>query len=1195
MKEMRLFLLASTALVPLSALPALANPLGGEVVAGSASIEGAGTGAVTVNQSTDKAIINWNTFDIGNGEITTFVQPSASSVVLNRVTGGLGPSEIIGSLVANGQVYLVNRDGILFGKDAVIDTGALLATTHDILNEDFLDGDYRFDIPGSPSASVVNLGVITVDDGGYAALVAPGVRNDGIITARLGKVGLASGNGFSLDLYGDSLIKLALSDEVSGEIIDVATGRTLKSLVSNGGLLSADGGMVQLTAASTRAIVDSVINNTGNIEANSVGLRNGKIVLSAETAETKGVGAPAQRVSISGTLSATGGDAGETGGTIEITGEEIELLVATIDAFGWHGGGAVLIGGDVGGGNPDRTVVSETDVALADHALGSASIVTFGSGTVIDASAIDQGDGGKVIAWSDDATDFAGTILARGGRLGGDGGFVETSGHNTLAFTGTVDTSAPLGPDGTLLLDPLNVTIGTVGLHTITPAAIVAALATNNVKVTTGTTGAEDGDITVADEINWSNANSLTLSAARNIVVDAAITNTGGADVNLRADDTGTGVGTVTFDTGGSISTTGDVSLYYNPSVNPTGSGVNGASYVAPVETFAPYVTAGSFTPYMLVNSLYGLQNIQNNLSGTYALGRDVDASETKTWNGGNGFDPIGGTGMSANWRSTQFIGTLNGLGHTISDLTINSVGMVGLFSMIGSTGTVANLRLRNAVVGDNASGYVSPYWETGGVTGWNEGHISNVSVWGQVSGEGDVGGIVGFNLGYIDGSSFIGTTTGTWAVGGLVGYNDGIVRDSYSIGNVSSTGTYFAGGLVGVNEHCPSCLFLNPDLTEFGLIASSYSAATVAAGTGNAGGLVGLSAGASAVDAYWDTENSGTGVSAGGTGLPTADIRGNLLSGFGPSIWGIDPAFNNGYPYLLWERVAAAAETVLTPDSVTPPPPPPPPGPTLPSSFDQFATGQRNGFEVAALDIGIARSTFPLPVTDDRLLRETLAASQAVATLNDGQIKAAIEFWRYAIFANNAYGDGAPSMPLPEQWQPETRVGPQSSDTGFYAKSYVRYDADKNIVEIVIGYRGTDQLRDWWYGNASGSYMPNYQEKEAQDYARKVAAAYPGIPISTTGHSLGAALARYGAQAISPTTQAVGFDGSLLGKETDYYTNIFTEGEILNPVSTRASDVVFPDIGGSMFRITRHKDIYGLATLMRTVASMDFDVAAKD
>src|SRR5439155_10344135 len=136
-----------------------------------------------VNQTTDKAIINWNTFNVGSGELTKFVQPNSGSIALNRVTGGLGPSQIYGTIEANGRIYLVNPDGMLFGAGAQINTGGFLATTSDIKNSDFMAGNYVFGIPGRPSASIVNYGTITAANGGFAALVAPGVRNSGVITA----------------------------------------------------------------------------------------------------------------------------------------------------------------------------------------------------------------------------------------------------------------------------------------------------------------------------------------------------------------------------------------------------------------------------------------------------------------------------------------------------------------------------------------------------------------------------------------------------------------------------------------------------------------------------------------------------------------------------------------------------------------------------------------------------------------------------------------------------------------------------------------------------------------------------------------------------------------------------------------------------------------------------------------------------
>src|SRR5580704_9337773 len=291
---------------------AMAGPNGGTVVGGSATIQGQGTGSVTINQASQNAVINWQTFNIGQGETTTFNQPNSTATALNRVIGGQGPSFLDGTLTANGRVFIINGDGILFGSHSSISTAGFLATTNDIRNDDFMAGKYNFNIPGLPNASIVNLGHITATSGGFAALVAPGVRNSGTISAKLGTVSLAAGNAFTLDFYGDQLITLAVNDQIATSVIDVATGQPLKSLVGNDGKLKANGGRVELTAATARAVVDSVINNTGVIEANSIGTRNGMIVLGAATEASAPAGAPTQTVKVSGSISAAGKDRGTT-------------------------------------------------------------------------------------------------------------------------------------------------------------------------------------------------------------------------------------------------------------------------------------------------------------------------------------------------------------------------------------------------------------------------------------------------------------------------------------------------------------------------------------------------------------------------------------------------------------------------------------------------------------------------------------------------------------------------------------------------------------------------------------------------------------------------------------------------------------------------------------------------------------------
>jgi filamentous hemagglutinin family protein len=456
---------AVVSVLALAPQSASANPTSGKTVAGSATITGQGTPNVTVTQSSASAIINWNSFNIGAGEITRFLQPSASSYTLNRVTGSQNPSQILGTIEANGRIFLVNPDGFIFGTGAKINTASFLATTHDIRNADFMAGNLNFSIPGNSRASIINQGTITASSGGFAALVAPAVRNDGVIVANLGTVALAgAGKGFTLDLYGDRLIQLYAGDSVPGDV--------LGSVVSNTGTLRADGGKVLLSAATAQKVVDSVINTSGVIEARSVGLINGMIVFGAQTTDSKTAGAPAQSVKVSGTVDASGKRKGEKGGTVQITGEAISLQSVLIDASGTLGGGKILIGGDWGGGASNAAAVTQYGQSFEPTTVPTAASVTVDAASSLNASATASGKGGKVVVWGNQSTQFDGLVSARGGDNSGDGGFVEVSSHGQLAFSGATDTAAPNGQNGKLLLDPRDVTIGTTGAWVVTPASM---------------------------------------------------------------------------------------------------------------------------------------------------------------------------------------------------------------------------------------------------------------------------------------------------------------------------------------------------------------------------------------------------------------------------------------------------------------------------------------------------------------------------------------------------------------------------------------------------------------------------------------------------------------------------------------------------------------------------------------------------
>ena len=241
---------------------ALAGPTGGTVVAGQANITGA-PGSTVIKQGSQNAVINWANFNINQGESVRFVQPNSHAVALNRVLGNDGTT-ILGNLSANGKVFIVNPNGILFGQGASVNTAGLLASTLDINNADFMAGNYKFS--GNGAGRVLNQGSISAP-GGYVALLGANVSNEGTINARLGSVALAAGRAITLDVAGDGLLNVAVDQGAVG------------ALVQNGGLIQADGGSVLLTAQAAGDLLKTVVNNTGVIEAHTIDTRSGTIKL----------------------------------------------------------------------------------------------------------------------------------------------------------------------------------------------------------------------------------------------------------------------------------------------------------------------------------------------------------------------------------------------------------------------------------------------------------------------------------------------------------------------------------------------------------------------------------------------------------------------------------------------------------------------------------------------------------------------------------------------------------------------------------------------------------------------------------------------------------------------------------------------------------------------------------------------------
>ncbi|WP_332684520.1 two-partner secretion domain-containing protein, partial [Comamonas sp.] len=297
-----------------------ALPQGGQVVSGNAAITQAGP-QMTIQQASDKTILNWQSFNIGAGHQVTFQQPDASAVALNRVVGA-DASAIHGTLQANGRVFLVNPNGMLFGAGANVNVGGLVASTLNIADNDFLQGHYQFSGQGSAmqGAALRNQGRITAADGGGVALLGGSVSNQGTIAARLGSVALAAGNQVKLDFAGDGLLNVQVQQA------------SLNALAENHQLIEADGGSVLMTAKATDAILQTVVNNTGTVRARSVENRAGKIVLLG--------GFEGGTTRVAGTLDASA-PAGGNGGFIETSGAHVEIedgaKVTTLAANGRSG------------------------------------------------------------------------------------------------------------------------------------------------------------------------------------------------------------------------------------------------------------------------------------------------------------------------------------------------------------------------------------------------------------------------------------------------------------------------------------------------------------------------------------------------------------------------------------------------------------------------------------------------------------------------------------------------------------------------------------------------------------------------------------------------------------------------------------------------------------------------------------------
>ena len=518
-------------------LPVLcfAAPLGGHVVAGQALIQPTHNQITQVHQQTHKTIINWDSFDIAPGELVQFIQPSASAIALNRVTNAR-PTHILGNLSANGQIFLLNPQGIVFGQHARVDVAGLLASTLHLNDQDFLRGNGSFSrLNHEALGQVINQGELRAKAGGYIVLAGNYVENSGLIQANLGHITLAASEHMTLDLQGDGLISFSIQGDTIGELAGVR----------NSGELMALAGRVVMTANVAADLIATSVQNSGVIRAQSIVEQQGEIYLLGHDGD----------VLSSGVLDVSARDAQANGGHVALLGQRVGLVRGAQVLASGKNGGSILVGGDVQGTGGLRT--AQTTVVRAQ--------------VVLQADALTQGQGGKVIVWADGRTTFEGLISAQGGVESGDGGFVEVSGQSVLDFTGVVKLNAVHGQGGTLLLDPNEIIIeiggaddliGTINdnlndrdlafnedesgvdvISNIDPSVLEALLVDGAASVLLHA----EGDITVNDAINNTDGGLLGFNADGDIIINADITLTGPGVNNLLAFNTDGGGGAGSF------------------------------------------------------------------------------------------------------------------------------------------------------------------------------------------------------------------------------------------------------------------------------------------------------------------------------------------------------------------------------------------------------------------------------------------------------------------------------------------------------------------------------------------------------------------------------------------------------------------------------------------------------------------------
>ena len=667
--RVRLTIKALTSILFISSgVSAFALPAGGTVSAGAASING-GTGSLIVNQTSANAVIYWQSFNIGKGETVQFVQPGSSSVALNRVIGS-DPSGILGNLSANGKVFLVNPNGILFGAAAQVNVGGLVASTLNISDNDFMSGSYKFS--GTGNGTIINQGTIqTNTDGDYVVLLGASVTNNGNIAARLGTVALAAGTAVTLDVSGDGLLNVTVNQGA------------VNALVQNGGLIQADGGEVYLTTQATGNLLQSAVNNTGVIQAQTIDNHSGTIKLLADM--------QSGTVNVSGTLAAEGGVNTGDGGFIETSASRVVIAnSAKIDTLAPHGNTGLWlldpVNYTIANTGGDETPASVTaSLAASNRLITVSNDITVSdpvSVTSTQTLTLNAGHDVLINAPITVVPANAGLALIAGNNVNVNAGLTVTGAGSSINMIAANDVilSAPVMAVGAA--SPITIK---AGVDVISNAAIT-------------TVGA---------------ASTISLNAGRNVNVNSSITATAaGSSVNLTSGLAATGPGV----TGGTVT-------------------------IAPTGTIASVSTAIRFNPVSYANTNSEITNYLSKVTGILdAKSWVFIQANNKTYDGTNAAiitfigNPASGGNITLNAGTATFDTKEAGNNKTI---TLGSTSLGGTdankFALFTTSATtVANITPGSLIV--TAASATKPYGQTIILTGFTVAGLVNGESIGAVA-----------------------------------------------------------------------------------------------------------------------------------------------------------------------------------------------------------------------------------------------------------------------------------------------------------------------------------------------------------------------------------------------------------------------------------------------------------------------------